>query len=97
GAMVISADDDLSALVINPETDSEVIIYCACPNEVSAAQLARRLMQRGYTRVRPLTGGIDAWVAAGYTLEQNCCWRYPPDVTCLCGDGDDRTVPDNTG
>lgn len=71
GAMVMSADDDLSALVINPETDSEVIIYCACPNEVSAARLAKRLMQRGYTRVRPLTGGIDAWVAAGYTVEQN--------------------------
>lgn len=71
GAMVISADDDLSALVINPETDSEVIIYCACPNEASAALLAKRLMQRGYTRVRPLTGGIDAWVAAGYSLEQN--------------------------
>ncbi|HWV62764.1 MAG TPA: DedA family protein/thiosulfate sulfurtransferase GlpE, partial [Oxalicibacterium sp.] len=71
GAMVISADDDLSALVINPETDSEVIIYCACPNEVSSARLAKRLMQRGYTRVRPLTGGIDAWVAAGYTVEQN--------------------------
>lgn len=71
GAMVMSADDDLSALVINPETDSEVIIYCACPNEVSAAKLAKRLMQRGYTRVRPLTGGIDAWIAAGYSLEQN--------------------------
>lgn len=71
GAMVMSADDDLSALVINPETDSEVIIYCACPNEVSAARLAKRLMQRGYTRVRPLTGGIDAWIAAGYSLEQN--------------------------
>ncbi|GGI54716.1 DedA family protein/thiosulfate sulfurtransferase GlpE [Oxalicibacterium solurbis] len=71
GAMVMSADDDLSALVINPQTDSEVIIYCACPNEVSAARLAKRLMQRGYTRVRPLTGGIDAWVAAGYTVEQN--------------------------
>ncbi|HEY6774640.1 MAG TPA: rhodanese-like domain-containing protein, partial [Oxalicibacterium sp.] len=71
GAMVMSADDDLSALVINPETDSEVIIYCACPNEVSSARLAKRLMQRGYTRVRPLTGGIDAWVAAGYTVEQN--------------------------
>ncbi|HWU98121.1 MAG TPA: DedA family protein/thiosulfate sulfurtransferase GlpE [Oxalicibacterium sp.] len=70
GAMVMSVDDDLSALVINPETNSEVIIYCACPNEASAARLAKKLMQRGYTRVRPLTGGIDAWLAAGYAVEQ---------------------------
>jgi rhodanese-related sulfurtransferase len=71
GAMVMSVDDDLSALVINPETNSEVIIYCACPNEASAARLAKKLMQRGYTRVRPLTGGIDAWLAAGYSVEQS--------------------------
>lgn len=68
GAMVLS-DDDISALVINTELNSEVIIYCACPNEASAARLAKKLMERGYTRVRPLTGGIDAWVAAGFTLD----------------------------
>jgi rhodanese-related sulfurtransferase len=68
GAMVLS-DDDISALVINTEFNSEVIIYCACPNEASAARLAKKLMERGYTRVRPLTGGIDAWVTAGFTLD----------------------------
>lgn len=68
GAMVMS-DDDISALVINTATDSEVIIYCACPNEASAARIAKKLMERGYTRVRPLTGGIDAWVAAGFSVD----------------------------
>lgn len=47
----------------------EVIVYCACPNEASAALVAKRLMQQGFKRVRPLTGGIDAWVAAGYQIE----------------------------
>lgn len=70
GAQVLS-DDDISALVVNTTTDSEVIIYCACPNEASAARLAKKLMQRGYTRVRPLTGGIDAWVAAGFSVDTN--------------------------
>lgn len=28
--------------------------------------MARALMERGYTLVRPLSGGLDAWVAAGY-------------------------------
>lgn len=68
GAMTISMDD-ISKLALDMPVDSEVIIYCACPNEVSAAKVAKQLMQKGYTHVRPLHGGIDAWVAAGHTLE----------------------------
>ena len=51
--------------------DGEVIVYCQCPNEASAAVIAKRLMKLGFTRVRPLKGGIDAWVAAGYAIERN--------------------------
>ena len=46
-------------------TDSEVVVYCACPNEASAVTLARKLRSLGFKRVRPLHGGIDAWIAAG--------------------------------
>jgi rhodanese-related sulfurtransferase len=28
------------------------------------------LIDRGYTLVRPLSGGFDAWVNAGYPVEQ---------------------------
>lgn len=31
--------------------------------------MARALMERGYTLVRPLAGGLDAWMAAGYGVE----------------------------
>ncbi len=48
----------------------EVIVYCACPNEASAALVAKRLIQQGYSRVRPLHGGIDAWIAAGYATDR---------------------------
>jgi 3-mercaptopyruvate sulfurtransferase SseA len=27
------------------------------------------LMDRGFTLVRPLAGGLDAWVAAGYAVD----------------------------
>ena len=27
------------------------------------------LMDRGFRRVRPLAGGLDAWVSAGYDVE----------------------------
>lgn len=49
--------------------DREVIFYCTCPNEAGAAQVARKLMDLGYTHVRPLLGGLDAWIAAGYQVE----------------------------
>lgn len=50
--------------------DSEVIVYCACPNEVSAARVAKRLHREGFKRVRPLHGGIEAWIDAGRTVER---------------------------
>jgi len=49
--------------------DREVIAYCTCPNEASAASVAKMLMNNGFKRVRPLLGGLDAWVAAGYSVE----------------------------
>lgn len=45
--------------------DRDIVFYCSCPNEASAAAAARKLMQLGYTRVRPLQGGLEAWVKAG--------------------------------
>jgi membrane protein DedA with SNARE-associated domain/rhodanese-related sulfurtransferase len=46
-------------------TDGEVIVYCACPNEASAVKVALKLRSLGFKRVRPLHGGIDAWIQAG--------------------------------
>ncbi len=51
--------------------DLEVIVYCACPNEVSAAKVARELQRAGFSNVRPLLGGIDAWIAAGLPVERS--------------------------
>ncbi|HKR77804.1 MAG TPA: rhodanese-like domain-containing protein, partial [Rhodanobacter sp.] len=50
--------------------DRELVVYCNCPNEVSAAHAAQALMVRGYRRVRPLRGGLDAWDAAGYAVQR---------------------------
>jgi membrane protein DedA with SNARE-associated domain/rhodanese-related sulfurtransferase len=49
--------------------DRDIVLYCACPNEASARKGAQLLMQKGYRRVRPLSGGIDAWASAGYPVE----------------------------
>jgi membrane protein DedA with SNARE-associated domain/rhodanese-related sulfurtransferase len=49
--------------------DAEVIVYCACPNEASAARIAQRLIRMGCRRVRPLAGGIFAWKDAGFDVQ----------------------------
>ncbi|HEY5862827.1 MAG TPA: DedA family protein/thiosulfate sulfurtransferase GlpE [Casimicrobiaceae bacterium] len=49
--------------------DREIIVYCNCPNEASAKRAAQILLKKGLKRVRPLAGGLDAWVAAGHDVE----------------------------
>jgi len=75
---------DDGALARNPQASGlddmsvdEVIVYCACPNEASAALVAKRLMRAGFRRVRPLAGGIDAWVEHGYAVELPAGTREP--------------------
>ncbi|HEV3240093.1 MAG TPA: rhodanese-like domain-containing protein [Casimicrobiaceae bacterium] len=49
--------------------DGEVIVYCACPNEATAVKVAQQLRKLGFKRIRPLLGGIDAWIDAGQEVE----------------------------
>lgn len=60
-----TADMELATL----PRHSAVVIYCSCPNEVSAAKVAERLSKLGFSNVRPLTGGIGAWREAGRDVE----------------------------
>ncbi|WP_175778721.1 DedA family protein/thiosulfate sulfurtransferase GlpE [Burkholderia anthina] len=44
------------------------VVYCSCPNEVTAALMARRLLDAGFTDALPLRGGLDAWRDTGRQL-----------------------------
>ena len=68
GAIMALGDALAPELVAHPK-DAMVIVYCACPNDASAVLAARKLLERGFRNVRPLAGGIDAWIAAGHALE----------------------------
>src|SRR5690242_19727274 len=65
GAVHLNLDDVESRLNELPK-NRDIILYCSCPNEASSARLALRLHRRGFTRVRPLLGGIDAWREQNY-------------------------------
>ncbi len=60
---------DLSELELTP--GEEVIVYCDCPNDASAAIVAKKLQERGFKRVRPLAGGIEAWQARGRRVDHH--------------------------
>ena len=68
GALHVPPDDVESHLHDVPR-DREIVLYCTCPNEATAARVAKLLISRGFTRVRPLHGGLDAWADAGYSVE----------------------------
>ncbi len=60
---------DIDPIVKSYSRDMEIIVYCACPNEESAATAAKHLKQAGFKKIRPLLGGIEAWVQAGHPIE----------------------------
>jgi membrane protein DedA with SNARE-associated domain/rhodanese-related sulfurtransferase len=53
---------DLAARQHEVPRDRDVVLFCSCPNEASAARAALILRKYGITRVRPLEGGADAWL-----------------------------------
>ena len=62
---------DLGALeqaMAGVERDRCIVVYCACPNEISAALIANQLRKLGFGNVRPLLGGLDAWRERGWDL-----------------------------
>ena len=61
--------DDLAAHVGHLSREQDIVLYCSCPNEATAAQAAKLLMSQGFSRVRPLRGGLDAWASAGYPMD----------------------------
>ncbi|MDB5818938.1 MAG: Rhodanese domain protein [Rhizobacter sp.] len=64
GSVVINLHDMKAAASDLPQ-DREIVLYCNCPNDVSAARGAGILLSLGFQDVHPLEGGLDAWIAAG--------------------------------
>ena len=50
--------------------DTDVILYCTCPNDETSGTLAQRLQKLGVHRVRPLRGGFEGWRDAGLPLAE---------------------------
>jgi membrane protein DedA with SNARE-associated domain/rhodanese-related sulfurtransferase len=68
GAIHVPVDDVGRHLADLPR-NREIVVYCTCPSEASAARVAKLLINHGFKVVRPLYGGLDAWIEAGYAVD----------------------------
>ena len=47
----------------------DMVIYCICPDSATAVEIKQRMRLNGYTRIRALRGGLDAWQRRGFPVE----------------------------
>jgi len=58
---------DLEQLVL--AMYEQIVVYCDCPNDATAALVAKQLQAKGVHHVRPLAGGLEAWLGHGGEIE----------------------------
>lgn len=64
-----------------------IVVYCTCPNDVTAAKLARQFVANGFHLARALHGGLHAWnlhqqrsIEQGAPLSTISADTIPPDL-----------------
>lgn len=66
------------ALALDPHSPEQIdgalrthdtVIYCICPDSATALEITQRMRHNGYTRIRALRGGLDAWQRRGFPVE----------------------------
>lgn len=61
GAIPIPLDAPVARAMPDTDAETPIVLFCACPNEVSAALVALKLQAAGYRRTYALVGGFEAW------------------------------------
>jgi rhodanese-related sulfurtransferase len=46
----------------------DMVIYCICPDSATALEVSQHMRSNGYTRIRALRGGLDAWQRRGFPV-----------------------------
>jgi membrane protein DedA with SNARE-associated domain/rhodanese-related sulfurtransferase len=68
GALHFSPES-LAARHLEIPRDRDIVLFCTCPSEATAAKTAMTLHKLGIERVRPLRGGYDEWKRLGFPLD----------------------------
>jgi membrane protein DedA with SNARE-associated domain/rhodanese-related sulfurtransferase len=68
GAVHMDTAELEEAIEVIPR-DRDIVLFCSCPNEATAARMALRLRKLGITRIRPLAGGLERWRGLGFPVQ----------------------------
>ena len=49
--------------------EKESVIYCTCPGDETSRVILHRALALGFTRVKFLKGGLEAWKSSGFPVE----------------------------
>jgi len=67
GALHIDAAELEEAHGVIPH-NREIVLFCSCPHEATAARLALLLRSKGITKIRPLAEGYEGWRSRGFPM-----------------------------
>ncbi|ALM82622.1 VTT domain-containing protein [Bordetella sp. N] len=62
GAIMFDPHDPITTEPRAWPVDARIVVYCACPDEISAAVLAAKLKKAGYEHTWALLGGYNGWL-----------------------------------
>lgn len=68
GAIHAFPDDRFGERLADTAPQAHLVVYCDCPNDVSAARAVAILRKQGWP-AQVLAGGFAAWIAAGLPVE----------------------------
>jgi rhodanese-related sulfurtransferase len=69
GAHRISPQEVLETPSLIPK-EKDVVVYCTCPSDKTSQTILRRALALKFVRIKFLKGGLAAWKAMGYPVEQ---------------------------
>jgi membrane protein DedA with SNARE-associated domain/rhodanese-related sulfurtransferase len=61
----LTSPDTIDAALL----ERDVVVYCICADGIAAKALSQQMRSRGFTQIRALRGGPEAWERRGYTVD----------------------------
>jgi rhodanese-related sulfurtransferase len=49
--------------------ERDLVVYCTCPSDETSRIILRRVLAKGFLRIKLLKGGLDGWRAKGFPVE----------------------------
>ena len=50
--------------------DKDSVVYCTCPSDKTSREVLHRALSLNFSRIKFLSGGLAAWKAKGYPVDQ---------------------------